>query len=114
MHDEQKPNEKTRDKDANFGGQAFALAGAPFTSDQEQQGGHERPEHHDVVRVTELGQADSGRGGEDSENRKDRLCGEKPAKELSQVFADDLLKGEAAGKNDGARDDPIDVVPKHS
>ena len=30
-----------------------------------------------------------------------------------EVFVGHLVKEEAEGKNDGARDDPIDVAPKH-
>jgi hypothetical protein len=92
----------------------LAWAGAPFTGDQEQRRDHERAEHHDVVRDEELGQARSEWRGEDSESGEDRLCGEKPAKKPSEVFADDLVKEKAAGKYDSACDDPIDVVPKHA
>src|SRR6266481_276612 len=87
---------------------------APFTGDQEQRDSHEHAEHHNVVREEDLGQADSERGGENSEHREDRLCGEKPAKELSQVLVGELVEEEAEGKNNGAGDNPIDVVPKHS
>jgi len=41
------------------------------------------------------------------------LCGQQPAEEISEVFVGDLVKEEAEGKNDGARDDPIDVIPEH-
>src|SRR6266853_400288 len=88
--------------------------GTPFTDDQEQCGGRERAEHHEVIRQGELSQTDSKRGGQDSENREGRLYGEKPAKEVSKAFVGDLVKEKAEGKNDGARDDPIGGGPKYS
>ena len=86
----------------------------PFTGNQEQTGRHERAEQHDAIGDAEFGQADSKRSGKNSENGEDGMCGEKPAKELSKALADDLVKEEQGRKNDYARDNPMEVAPKHS
>ena len=84
-----------------------------ITGGPEQPGGHERAKHHEVVGNAELGQTDSERRGKDSENREERLCCKKPAKKRPHMFVGELVEEEQEGKNDGARDGPIDVVPKH-
>ena len=59
---------------------------------QEQRGGHERGEHLNIVCDAEFDQTDSKGGREDLENRVQPSRGEKPAKEFSELLADDLVK----------------------
>jgi hypothetical protein len=98
MHDERKQNKESRDEDASFVSQAFARTGRPLSGDQEQPDDHEHAEHQGVVREWKLRHADSEPGGEDSANRVDRLRGEQPPYELSEVVAPDFVKEEAEGK----------------
>ena len=114
VHDEETPNQKAGEKDVDFVAYGIARAGRRFAGGQEHRRGCERAKHHNIVRDAELGQVDSKRRGEDSENREGGLCGEKPAKEPPEVLVGELVEEEAEGKNDGARYDPIDVIPKRS
>jgi hypothetical protein len=80
--------------------------------EQGQSGDDAGGEHDDAVCVVELYQTAAERGGKDSESGEKYLCRKKPAKELPEVFAADLVKEKTEWNRNGAVDVPIQIGPE--
>ncbi len=112
LHNEQTPHGQTGDENPHFAGHGLTRSGTHPVGEYGQRDDDERGEHDDTVRDVELCQTGSEGGSKDSKNGEKHLRRHKPAKGLPEVFAADLIKEKTERNKDGARDVPIQVIPK--
>src|SRR5215469_18410766 len=114
MHDEDKPNEKSADQDADFAAEWSSEFGTVPDSEKEDPRSGEGTQHDQVVddgQRVDCGSCPYCR--EYSNHGKSDMDGDHPAEELPHGLANHLIEKQSSGHQNRASDNPSDPQPEH-